>query len=614
MQKKFKNLKNNEQGFSGVDLVVAMAVIVIFVPLISTLFVNIYMNWMTTKRNAQANAYATQIIETVEGMYYDEVTQEALDKVVTDLNIPSGYQVEATITNYNEEDASKEDLVKTVTISISYNVDKQLENVTMQTVKSKEILITPNTPQLSQGMVPVKYISTGLDSGYWQITSENDSQWYSYENKRWANVMLLDSLEVENIDDTTAVPVENLVGRKVITPGSMFVWIPRYAYRITYYGDEEGLKNKDESKITGYSNKNGIVNADGTTVNSDAKTVYADIDIKFLYSNTNNYIDSDKMYDIAQTDYIIHPAFQDGTNNNFQNGEWDKEITGIWVSKYEAGYAGGNNYIPVQETSYTYTGNYNGVQNFYGNITAGSTTMKFPVFTPETLAYNNISVGDMYTLAKNLNEENNPYGITTSTDSHLLKNSEWGAVSYLAHSKYGRDTEKISYNNICIDSTISYAVTGYAGENTDSMVNRVSLEKLKTGDTGSYVWKTNRGMLASTTGNVYGIFDLSGASWEMVSAYIQDGDISYGNALDETSQSSKYVTIYGLNETKIGDATRETSRIQGQSYVLGTTGQAFVCRGGSIDSLQGESGIFCISSQNGAASYKNSFRVTLIVR
>lgn len=191
-------IKNNKKGFSGVDIVIAMALIVIFVPLITTLFVNIYMNWMTTKRNAMANAYATQIIEHVEAVYYDELTENEVETFKNNLNIPSGYNVETSIETYTKTGEQTENLIKTITVSITYKVGQNTENVTMKSLKTKEILITPNIPKLKEEMIPVKYI------GNEEITtSKNDSQWYSYENKCWAHAIKDDDI---------------------------YVWIPRFAY------------------------------------------------------------------------------------------------------------------------------------------------------------------------------------------------------------------------------------------------------------------------------------------------------------------------------------------------------------------------------------------------
>ena len=74
-----------------------------------------------------------------------------------------------------------------------------------------------NTPLMKTGMTPVKYDET---NSCWVVTTADDAEWYDYENKKWANVMLQDGLEY----DATG---------KVTSEGSMFVWIPRFAYKIT---------------------------------------------------------------------------------------------------------------------------------------------------------------------------------------------------------------------------------------------------------------------------------------------------------------------------------------------------------------------------------------------
>ena len=47
------------------------------------------------------------------------------------------------------------------------------------------------------------------------------------------------------------------------------------------------------------------------------------------------------------------------------------------------------------------------------------------------------------------------YNYQRGNDSHMMKNTEWGAVAYLSHSKYGINTE------VRINNNSSY-LTGYA--------------------------------------------------------------------------------------------------------------------------------------------------------
>lgn len=66
---------------------------------------------------------------------------------------------------------------------------------------------------------------------------------------------------------------------------------------------------------------------------------------------------------------------------------------------------------------------------------------------------NYISLNDAYLISKTLNGKNNIYGFKEKeTDSHLMKSSEWGAIVYLAKSKYGLENRDILINNVTLNS------------------------------------------------------------------------------------------------------------------------------------------------------------------
>ena len=44
-----------------------------------------------------------------------------------------------------------------------------------------------NSPKVTRGMIPVKWVSNN-----WVVCSEDDTEWYNYGSKQWANVMLSD--------------------------------------------------------------------------------------------------------------------------------------------------------------------------------------------------------------------------------------------------------------------------------------------------------------------------------------------------------------------------------------------------------------------------------------
>ena len=159
--------------------------------------------------------------------------------------------------------------------------------------------------------------------------------------------------------------------------------------------------------------------------------------------------------------------------------------------------------------------------------------MSYPVFKPLTYAYNCISTGDSYTLSKEIATASDFYGLNSNrTDSHQMKNSEWGAVAYLTQSSCGRNGTEVTMNskNLNNNSKRIYAVTGYSGE------------------------KAN-GIDASTTNNMSGIFDLRGCVWEYTTGYITNGNdnLKYGSSFVATTEanengyqilSTEYATVY----------------------------------------------------------------------
>ena len=206
-----------------------------------------------------------------------------------------------------------------------------------------------------------------------------------------------------------------------------------------------------------------------------------------------------------------------------------------------------------------------------------------------------------------------------------MKNSEWGAVAYLTQSQYGRNGNEIDINN-----SFSY-ITGNGGGSTSASST--------SGAPNPY--NTTTGAKASTTGNVYGVYDMSGGAWEYVAAFnntdTNNYESSYGSTFASTSGTSdKYATKY-YNETtssngnariytygKIGDATKEVNK--GGAYALSNTSTyynwfggcpylcyasyPFVIRGGNC-SNGAYAGVFCSSSSHGDSGSVYSFRAVL---
>ena len=155
-------LWNNEKGISGIDVGVATVVIVLFVSVITTLFYQVYRVSTITKRNAEATLYTTRILENLQNIEYDKITVEENSEVVFMFqekmgvqreNIEiypkenqyaltlGGYQMIIKIENYQElkNDTNLEDVIKKITVTVKYSVNKQEESLEMSTliVRSK---------------------------------------------------------------------------------------------------------------------------------------------------------------------------------------------------------------------------------------------------------------------------------------------------------------------------------------------------------------------------------------------------------------------------------------------------------------------------------------------
>jgi hypothetical protein len=203
-------------------------------------------------------------------------------------------------------------------------------------------------------------------------------------------------------------------------------------------------------------------------------------------------------------------------------------------------------------------------------------------------------------------ETNSTYGWGTTgegIDTHMMKNIEWGATAYLSKSIYGKNTVEV-----WINPSNAY-MTGCAG---------TSVSASSTSTCQTYANMTY-GINASTTGNIYGIYDMSGGSNEYVMANCSN---TAGNSgLVPTDIENKYIDRYTTyNTATLGGAIYETSGSSSSSLSwFGDASREFcsasyvwVLRGGSII-YGGESGLYHFVARNGSASTDNGFRVVVII-
>ena len=127
-----QKLKSNK-GITTGDIIISVIIIIMFISIITTSFYNYYLSTQSKTRRTMATNALIDIIENVEMMEYSTVNEEAINTLIegfiTDGTIPSGYNVNFTLTNYNETEnnTDKLDLIKILNVKVSYILNDKEE-------------------------------------------------------------------------------------------------------------------------------------------------------------------------------------------------------------------------------------------------------------------------------------------------------------------------------------------------------------------------------------------------------------------------------------------------------------------------------------------------------
>ena len=265
--------------------------------------------------------------------------------------------------------------------------------------------------------------------------------------------------------------------------------------------------------------------------------------------------------------WYTHPAFSFG----------NQELTGFWIGKLEIS--------TTDEACNTLSDETN--CNKVSTVT----------IKPNVNNWQYANAYNYFTSIQNISSDYN----LTNADSHMIKNMEWGAVAYLKQSKYGLGLTDIGINN-------SSYLTGCGAATGISY------------STECNSYNTTNGMLASTTGNIYGIYDMSGGAAEYTMAIEVDVEGKFYNdefmVIPESKYYDKYMYMSNFNHKigKLGDATKETLRFFG-SIDGGWYGNFSDIFGGNFftrGSTYSTGGIFEFSRSNGYVNRYLSSRAILV--
>ena len=298
-----------------------------------------------------------------------------------------------------------------------------------------------------------------------------------------------------------------------------YVWIPRYKYQLfnATYASGTSPQLMD------------VVFENGTSTTGTVTCTYASNGKETCTNKSDG-------------NWYTHPAF---TMINASGNK--KELKGIWVAKFEV---------------------------------SGSTTA--PRVKPGVSSSLNITVANMYSTGKLFRSTNYlTINGANESDSHMMKNIEWGAVAYLKQSNYG-----LGITDITINDSGSY--TG--------------------GGTGTS-YKTNIGQ--STTGNITGVYDMSGGAFEYVMGNYNKTKGSSG--LTVTGVPAEHIDIYSgtsVSASHLGDATGETAGWYSDSVGFVNSSYPWFIRGGNY--VDGDdAGVFDFYDFDGGAYSSGGFRAVL---
>ena len=119
------------------DIVVAMIIIIILAGTVIGMFYKIYFNNSMIRMNAMAVNYAINILEYTDKIPYDDVKEDIDFKSM--FNIPDDFIVLFEVKKYNEDDDTKEDVIKTVKLTVKYRLQDNEEEFYISKLKIKEI-------------------------------------------------------------------------------------------------------------------------------------------------------------------------------------------------------------------------------------------------------------------------------------------------------------------------------------------------------------------------------------------------------------------------------------------------------------------------------------------
>ena len=428
-----------------------------------------------------------------------------------------------------------------------------------------------NAPVLASNMIPVYYDETNDVWKKADTNNQNNSyKWYDYEDHMWANAVTVKEANRQtylNATPGTTISMDDIT--------TMWVWIPRF------------------NAVTP-SNYNG-----GTQAKPNA------IDVTFVKQN-ETAID----------------AFTFGT----------KELSGFWYGKFE--------------TSHT-TLTSNKISDNLGCTNETCSNANGIIIKPNVTSLRNNNISNFFFASRSMEQTGNSFGfVKDEVDTHMSKNNEWGAVAYLTQSIYGRCTTSTTCTEVYINNSSSKYTGRSGGAAGKAPINETYTDQTSTYNYNTYGFYTyddyllnyntntkgnkvkGKGTGASTTGTIYGIYDMSGGALEYVMGVLADTSGKPRSGYSSSSNSgftgmlqdgttytgvsfpdSKYYNLYtGYSYT--GHALTETAGWYSDNANFVSSSSPWFLRGGDYYSIA-NAGVFSFHYYDGKSHSAYSSRLVI---
>lgn len=262
------------------EIVFSIVIIVIVISIIILICLQMKIEMQIINKNSEASLIASNILENMKTRSYDDIekyiqefsgigVQKKIEDKLQNIiiygdqfnekffgtEIPEEYTVE-----FDSENTSEFNIIKDVTVSVTFFVNGIAQVSEVNTVIEREKISECNKPVFNNeyfsnlnlntheyNIIPIKY--SNINNSF-VVTTKDDSEWYNYSAKKWAKVLIFskyaEGMEDLFIDSNGIVKNSILYNKSNVDISNyIYVWIPNFSVKdnISYFRYGSGKKS-----------------------------------------------------------------------------------------------------------------------------------------------------------------------------------------------------------------------------------------------------------------------------------------------------------------------------------------------------------------------------------